>query len=128
MYDTDKVKEVIRLFSTILKQLRQSRDLTQEQLGEAVYVSTASISHYENGRSMPSRETLENLSKFFGVSTDYLMGSSTLAEFEELMNQEYCDGVKVSAFVDKCMSVTGKDREALLTVVDALEMRNNQKK
>lgn len=116
------------MFSTILKQLRQSRDLTQEQLGEAVYVSTASISHYENGRSMPSRETLENLSKFFGVSTDYLMGSSTLAEFEELMNQEYCDGVKVSAFVDKCMSVKGKDREALLTVVDALEMRNNQKK
>lgn len=111
------------MFSKVLKELRKSNNLTQEQLANAVFVSVASISHYENGRSMPSRDTLENMAKFFHVSADYLLGSSTIADIEKLMNQEYCGGVKVAAFVDKCMSVKGKDREALLTVVDALEMR-----
>lgn len=74
---------------------------------------------------MPSRETMERIANFFGVTTDYLLGSSSNAALEEMMNQDYCTGVTVSELVGKCMSVKGKHRETLLDVVDALEMKSD---
>ena len=104
-----------------LKQLRLSKHLNQKQFAEKVFISPSAVSQYETGRTLPSRETLERIATFFGVSTDYLLGYSTIAEIEELMNQDYCSGITVSSFVGKCINVKGKQREALLCVVDALE-------
>lgn len=110
------------MFSGILRNLRKSKKLTQKQFAQAVFISPAAVSQYETGRTMPSRDTLERIAKYFDVSTDYLLGTSPNAALEELMNQDYCVGVTVSTLVDKCMSVKGKHRETLLDVVDALEL------
>ena len=110
------------LFAEILKKLRRGKGLNQKQFAQAVYISPSAVSQYETGRTMPSRDTLERIAKFFDVSTDYLLGFSANAAIEDLMNQSYCDGITVSTLVDKCMSVKGKHRETLLDVVDALEM------
>lgn len=114
------------MFSKILKQLRKSKNISQEQLAKVIFVTPSAISQYETGHSKPSRENLERLAKFFDVSTDYLLGSSPIADLEEKMNQDYCAGVTVSTFVDKCMSVKGKHRETLLDVVEALELRSGK--
>lgn len=111
------------MFAEILKKLRKGRKLTQKQFAQALFLSPSAVSQYETNRIMPSRDTLERIANFFGVSTDYLMGTSTIAETEELLNREYCEGVTVSKLVDKCMNVKGKHRETLLDVVDALEKR-----
>lgn len=110
------------MFSVILRNLRKSKKLTQKQFAQEVFISPAAVSQYETGRTMPSRDTLERIAKYFDVSTDYLLGTSPNAALEELMNQDYCVGVTVSTLVDKCMSVKGKHRETLLDVVGALEM------
>ncbi len=104
-----------------LKKLRKSKHLNQKQFAEKVFISPSAVSQYETGRAMPSRDTLERIAQFFNVSTDYLLGYSTIAEIEELLNQDYCSGVTVSSLVDKCINVKGRQREALLCVVDALE-------
>lgn len=57
-----------------LKELRQSRGLTQQQLGEALSIKQNQISKYESGFLEPNLETLTIFSKFFNVSTDYLLG------------------------------------------------------
>lgn len=113
-------------FREILKQLRQSRNLSQKQLAEAIFISPSAVSQYETGNTSPSHETLERIAKFFNVTTDYLFGISANAELEERMNQDYCDGVTVSSFVDKCMSIKGKHRETLLDVVEALELQSQR--
>lgn len=110
------------MFSEILRKLRKSKNLSQKQFAQAVFISPAAVSQYETGRTLPSRDTLERIAKFFDVSTDYLLGVSPNTALEELMNQDYCVGVTVSTLVDKCMSVKGKHRETLLDVVDALEL------
>lgn len=112
------------MFSDILKNLRRSRNLSQKQFAQELFISPAAISQYENGRTMPSRDNLERIAKYFDVSTDYLLGTSPIADLEEKLNQDYCPGVTVSSFVDKCMSVKGKHRETLLDVVEALELRS----
>lgn len=57
-----------------LKRLRQSRNLTQEQLAEMLGVSFQSVSRWETGLSYPDIETIPEIAAFFEVSTDVLMG------------------------------------------------------
>ncbi len=117
------------MFAETLKQLRISRHMSQKQFAKALFISPSAVSQYETGHTMPSRENLERIAKFFNVSTDYLLGSSPIAELEEKLNQEYCNGIRVSEFVNKCMSITGKHRETLVDVVDALSLscKSNRK-
>ena len=61
---------------TRIKELRIAKGVTQEELGKVLNVQKAAISKYENGRVEPSIEVLKLASKFFDVSTDYLLGRS----------------------------------------------------
>lgn len=74
------IQVVIRLpsFAERLKQLRQERGLTQEQLAEKTDIPAASIRRLEVSSisSLPRKERLVLLSNFFNVSIDYLVGNS----------------------------------------------------
>ena len=115
------------MFAEILKTLRLSKKLNQKEFAREVFISPSAVSQYETGRTMPSRETLERIAKYFGFSTDYLMGTSTIADVEELMNQEYCNGVTVSDLIKKLVTIKGSDRAALMILVDALQLHSNQR-
>lgn len=111
------------MFPIILKELRQSKNPNQKQFAEAIYISPSAVSQYETGHTMPSRETLDRIARYFNVSTDYLLGTSRHAEIEKAMNQEYCLGVTVSTLLDKCMRIKGSHRETLLDIVESLLLR-----
>ncbi len=57
-----------------IKQLRQSRNLSQVDLASALGVTKQSISNWENNNIQPSIDMLIRLARFFSVSTDYLLG------------------------------------------------------
>ena len=61
-------------FGENLKALRKQRNLTQADLGIHIGLSKAVISKYENGLGYPTFDILIRFSKFFGVTTDYLLG------------------------------------------------------
>lgn len=61
-------------FGTVLKQLRKSHNLTQEELGSRIGLSKAVVSKYENGIGYPTFDMLIKISDYFGVTTDYLLG------------------------------------------------------
>lgn len=109
------------MFAVILKKLRNGRNLSQKQFAQEIYISPSAISQYETGRTMPSRENLDRIARFFDVSTDYLLGSSAIAEKEEQLNQKYCGNITVSELIDKCIGISDKYRETLLDIVDALQ-------
>ncbi|CEP43719.1 helix-turn-helix domain-containing protein [Paraclostridium sordellii] len=67
--------------STILKQHRLDSNLTQEQVAEKVFVSTKSISNWENDRNFPDIESLVRLTKLYNLSLD-----SLLLEGSDIMN------------------------------------------
>lgn len=62
------------MFPNILKQLRKSRKVNQATLAEALGMSQASITSWENGKRMPDIEMIVKLADYFNVSTDYLLG------------------------------------------------------
>ena len=59
----------------ILKNLREKKHLTQEQLAEHVMVSRQAVSRWETGETQPNTDTLKLLSKEFDVSINTLLGS-----------------------------------------------------
>lgn len=61
-------------FSSILKQLRKNRALTQKELGDRIGLSKAVISKYENGMGYPTFDVLIRIALFFGVTCDYMLG------------------------------------------------------
>lgn len=61
-------------FGERLKELRNFKKLTQQQLADIFYLNKSSISRYENNGQMPENELLQKLADFFQVSVDYLLG------------------------------------------------------
>ena len=58
---------------TFLKQLRQERQLTQENLAETMCVTSRSVSRWENGVNLPDLPTLIQLADFYGVELRELL-------------------------------------------------------
>lgn len=61
-------------FQNILKSLRSSHGLTQEELSKNLKISRSTIGMYESGARQPDFETLELIADYFNVDTDYLLG------------------------------------------------------
>lgn len=65
-------------FGDRLKELRDEKKLTQEDLGKIVNLSKANISKYEKNLVEANNETLTLLADYFCVSVDYLLGRSDI--------------------------------------------------
>ncbi len=59
----------------ILRNLRESNHLTQDQMAERVMVTRQAVSRWENGETQPNTDTLKLLSREFNVSINTLLGS-----------------------------------------------------
>jgi len=57
-----------------IRALRKSRGITQEDLADALNVSFQTVSKWERGESYPDITILPDLSDYFAVSVDELMG------------------------------------------------------
>ena len=60
-------------FSKKLKELRKSHNLTQDALAQKILVSRTLISKYENGSVIPTKDNLNRIADYFGVSVNELM-------------------------------------------------------
>ena len=61
-------------FNKVLKSLRTTQGLTQDELAKALEISRSAIGMYERGDREPDYETLETIADYFNVSIDYLLG------------------------------------------------------
>ena len=65
-------------FHEKLQQLRKQRNLTQEDLAAALFVSRTAVSKWESGRGYPNIDSLKALSGFYAVSIDELLSGDEL--------------------------------------------------
>lgn len=62
------------VFSKRLKELRNSKKLTMDQLAAKLDVSKSRVNMWENNGTVPRQDKLIELANFLGVTTDYLLG------------------------------------------------------
>ncbi len=58
-----------------IKFLRTQKRLSQQRFADILEISKSRVGSYEEGRSLPSIETLQVLSNFFKISMDILVGN-----------------------------------------------------
>lgn len=63
-----------------IAECRKNNDLTQEQLGEKLGVTSKSISRWENGKTMPDLSLLKPLSDELGISLNELLSGEKIKE------------------------------------------------
>ena len=61
-------------FGERVRNLREDRDMNQTQLAEKLNMTQRKISYIECGKYEPSIEDIIAYCKYFGVSSDYLLG------------------------------------------------------
>lgn len=95
-------------FGTRLKELRNNKHMSQEELGNFLNVGKSSISSYENGTREPSKEAIVKIAEIFGVTTDYLLGNTSSINDEGLTENQ-----KLIAYsIDP--DITDEEREAII--------------
>lgn len=62
-------------FQKRVKDLRNDKGVTMEQLAEIIGVTKSRVNMWENNGTIPREEALLKLSEYFNVSTDYLLGN-----------------------------------------------------
>ncbi len=75
-------------FQNVLKTLRKSRGLTQDELSKILKISRSTIGMYENGSREPDYEMLETIADYFNVDIDYLIGRTNKTTFIPLEKEK----------------------------------------
>ncbi len=68
------------VFPDRLREQRELRKLTQQELADRAGLPSTSISHFEKGARKPSFDNLRRLAKALETQTDYLLGLTDGAE------------------------------------------------
>ncbi len=105
------MEDTILTITERLKDLRKKRGLTLEALAEATKISRSALGTYETGEFKDiSPFSIVTLAKFYGVTTDYLMGVSNLeketdADIQELrLTNEALNVLKSGHFSGRLLS------------------------
>ena len=56
-----------------LKELREKKGITQQEVANAIHCSANNYARYERGEREPDISTLKALSAYFGVDIDYIV-------------------------------------------------------
>ena len=56
-----------------IKQIRLSKNMTQDSLADALYVTRQTVSNYENGRSRPDLDMLVRIAEIFDTDVNTLI-------------------------------------------------------
>lgn len=117
-----------------LRELRKSRDVTQQELADYLKIGKTTISNYETGYSSPDNETLSELAKFFNVSVDYLLGrtdiknpvdeiTNTLKDDKELADfwNELKEREDLQLLFKQTKNLSPKDIKQIIRIIKAIE-------
>lgn len=63
----------IEKIGKFIKQLRNEKNISQNQLSEEIHVTRQAISNWENGKAIPDSDILLSLSKYFDISINEIL-------------------------------------------------------
>lgn len=111
----EKSKIMIRI-----RELRQSRGLSQQALADMFLLSQQSIYKYEHGLAEPDIDMLRQMAEYFEVSVDYLIGYSDIPVHYETLSHSGEMTRAERRLLDCYRSLSSKAQEAVQLLIDDL--------
>lgn len=109
-----------------LKELRESRNMTQAEIGEIAKVSNKAVWAWENGKSIPRMGSLQRIADYFKVSASWLIEGES-ETLNALINQIEGNVVNVGAtkettiLIERIQKLDADKKNLLMHYLDALE-------
>ena len=104
-----------------LKELRESRNLSQQDLAKALKVSPSTVSNWEAGKREPDMTMVIAICEYFGVSIDYCLGRKIeTRNRHDTANEHDLDIEAVNNIINKIKKVDKKYYPALESIIDGL--------
>lgn len=97
-----------------LKEIRKSKNISQEQAANALGISVRAYQNYEYEQREPNIEMINKLADFYGVTTDYLLGR------EPLQNPLAVCEKDEAAVIEKYLSLPSETRKCTLNFLRQL--------
>ena len=95
---------------TVLKKLREYRGLTQQELSRDLHVAPSAVGLWEQGRRLPDYANLRRIARYFGVTTDYLLGNEVVPPTSDDENR----------LLDQYRQLTANDKQFVHEMIDRL--------
>lgn len=117
------------MFGKRLKNLRQEKKMTQQDMAEYLNISRAGYAGYELERRIPNIEIIKSLSTYFEVSTDYLLCKtsfpSSLNKEKNVVRQEdeFLKAIKTALYGIEEIQFTEEDKKDLIAIAQILGKR-----
>ena len=96
-----------------IQQLRKSNGMSQEELASKLTISRQAISKWELGESMPDTENIVQLSKLFGVTTDFLLIDKTENENDGQEERAAEEGIAEECVAEEESAEAGTAEESV---------------
>lgn len=104
----------------ILRNLREDKDLKQENLAKELNIVQQTYSSYENGHTQVPINNLIKLAKFYNVTTDYLLGLTTFQQPVKGLTEIYTKEKTVGEVTTKLLKLSPDKRKTLLEFLEYL--------
>ena len=117
-------------FGNILEELRKDRKMTQKELSEVIYVTTGTISNYENDRYLPDIEKLIMLADYFNVTIDYFLGRASYNLNPDTFEKPIDTTTTIGSFLKDFIALSANRQSIILGIVNDMKtsmMLNNYK-
>ncbi len=102
------------MISSRLRELRLMHKMSQSDLAKAIHVSQQAITKWETGKSEPSSSNIVDISKYFNVSSDYLLGETD----DKTPDKDMSKNQKLVAYsIDP--DISDEERQAIIEMVQA---------
>lgn len=114
----------------ILKQLRESKGLTMQEVAEKTDISYSVYQKYESGARGVGVPALQKLADFYGVTTDYLLGRSDAKPPEDpikLAAQEFHLNSTQRGILAAYLYMDPDDRKQLIACIKQIAERTEKK-
>lgn len=117
------------MFGKRLKNLRQEKKMTQQDMAEYLNISRAGYAGYELERRIPNIEIIKSLSTYFEVSTDYLLCKTSFPSSpnkeKNVVRQEdeFLKAIKTALYGIEEIQFTEEDKKDLIAIAQILGKR-----
>lgn len=117
-----RVKLANMNFGEKLAAVRKERGYSQAEAAKAIQVEKSRISNWENNKGKPTLDNIMALSKFLGVSIDYLVFENVPQEGVEAIND-----FELYEYFRKTENLPPEKKQAIRDHVDALVFKEKIK-
>ncbi|HLS10433.1 helix-turn-helix transcriptional regulator [Lentibacillus sp.] len=115
------------VFGTRMKELRKKRNISQEHAAQALGISRARYSHYENNYVEPDIELIRKIADFYNVKVDYLLGRTDIADDDdEAQLQDLLNNPETELMFNDWKNMSEEERKEAINMIKYIKFKNKE--